>query len=60
MKFSIIAIVLSFCSLYSLAQAPKEEARQNDDYLQVVNKRSEKIVSTVGITDSSKFVKVRN
>lgn len=60
MKSSLIAIALFFCSVYCHAQAQKEAASQKDDYLQVINKRSEKIVTTLGIADSNTFFKVRD
>jgi hypothetical protein len=56
MKIFVIAVVLFFCSFESFAQANK----QKDEYRQVVNKRAEKIVATLDIADSARFLRVRD
>lgn len=60
MKVQIIAIALFFGSLQCMAQAPGQTANNKDEYLQIVNKRAEKIVATLGITDSARFLRVRD
>ena len=56
----LIMIALFFTSLQCMAQVTSQTGNAKDEYLQVVNKRSEKIVATLGIPDSAWFFRVRD
>ena len=57
MKIQKLAIVLGLYSLHIVIPAHAQENSQKDDYRQVVRKRAEKIVATLGVTDSLQFLR---
>jgi hypothetical protein len=60
MKRYIITIALFFVSLSGAFAQGATPAAGADNYTQVITKRSEKIVATLGITDSGKFKRVED
>src|SRR5690606_29175320 len=57
LKLSVLALsVLCF----GFAKAANLSNKNNDDYLRVITERADKIVTTLGITDSSEYYKVRS
>lgn len=60
MKAYLIGVIVILGYFQSVSQTSKRAATENDEYLQVVRKRAEKIVATLRISDSAKFFKVRD
>jgi Protein of unknown function (DUF3826) len=54
----IIISVLLFTTMSSIAQTSAKKSVPSDEYLQMIRKRSDKIVSALAIADSAKFYNV--
>lgn len=60
MKSYFIGAIVFLSYTTCVSQTSIQPATVNEEYLQVVTKRSEKIVAGLGISDSTKFLKVRD
>ena len=60
MKAYLIGVIVMLGYSQSFSQTPNHAATESEEYLQVVRKRAEKIVTTLAISDSTKFLKVRD
>jgi len=57
-RFFLTILICGACLSFAAAQKA-DQAAEKENYTQVINKRAEKIVDVLGITDSAKFKRVQ-